>query len=124
MEPSPIHTIFGNLHPQTLRPPALKPNILRLQALAERERAVRDGALATVIFLRSRNAKGHEVSGYIDYGHRLSDGDMAAIFSGTEPLVPRPTDLSYYNYVTQAASTTASNAFEVSMWKREDISPS
>lgn len=53
------------------------------------------------------------MSGYIDYGHRLAEGDMAAAFSGTEPLLPRPNDLSYFNWVTQSASTTASSTFEV-----------
>ncbi len=43
-----------------------------LQALAEREDAVRDGRLQTVIFVRTANAEGQEVSGYIDFGHRCS----------------------------------------------------
>ncbi|GFH23577.1 flagellar/basal body protein, partial [Haematococcus lacustris] len=41
-----------------------------LQALKDREEAVRNGKLTTIIFIRDRNAKAQEVSGYIDYGHR------------------------------------------------------
>lgn len=42
-----------------------------LAALAEREEMVRNGKLTTIIFIRDFNAKGQEVSGYIDYAHRL-----------------------------------------------------
>jgi hypothetical protein len=41
-----------------------------LQALQQREESVRNGKLTTIIFIRDKNAKGQEVSGYIDYGHR------------------------------------------------------
>lgn len=40
------------------------------QALAQREEAVRNGKLTTIVFIRDRNKKGQEVSGYIDYGQR------------------------------------------------------
>jgi len=38
--------------------------------LQQREESVRNGKLTTIIFIRDKNAKGQEVSGYIDYGHR------------------------------------------------------
>lgn len=41
------------------------------QALADREEAVSDGRLQTIIFIRDVNARGQEVSGYIDFDHRL-----------------------------------------------------
>lgn len=41
-----------------------------LQALKDREEAVRNGKLSTIIFIRDVNAKAQEVSGYIDFGHR------------------------------------------------------
>ena len=41
-----------------------------LQALQQREESVRNGKLTTIVFIRDKNAKGQEVSGYIDYGHR------------------------------------------------------
>ncbi len=47
-----------------------------LQALADREERVRNGRLTTIIFIRDITVKGigkpkREVSGYIDYAHRL-----------------------------------------------------
>jgi hypothetical protein len=44
---------------------------LRAQALAQREEAVRNGKLTTIVFIRERNSKGQEVSGYIDFAFRL-----------------------------------------------------
>ena len=41
-----------------------------LKALQQREESVRNGKLTTIVFIRDKNAKGQEVSGYIDYGHR------------------------------------------------------
>lgn len=40
------------------------------QALAEREENVRNGRLTTIIYIRDRNGRGQEISGYIDYAHR------------------------------------------------------
>jgi len=51
-----------------------------LQALANREELVRTGKLTTIIFIRHTNAKGHEISGYIDYAHRLRTEDFVPIF--------------------------------------------
>merc|ERR1712100_722765 len=42
-----------------------------LRHLAVREELVRNGKMSTIIFIRDRNARGQEISGYIDYGHRL-----------------------------------------------------
>ena len=44
----------------------------------EREQALRDGSLATIIFIRDYNNRGQEVSGYIDLGHRYGLGLVAA----------------------------------------------
>jgi hypothetical protein len=40
------------------------------QALGQREEAVRNGKLTTIVFIRDKNKRGQEVSGYIDYGQR------------------------------------------------------
>lgn len=40
------------------------------QALANREEAVCDGRLQTVIYIRDTNAGQQEISGYIDFHHR------------------------------------------------------
>ena len=41
-----------------------------LQALAAREELVRNGKLTVILFIRDVNARGQEISGYIDYLHR------------------------------------------------------
>ncbi|XP_065123097.2 cilia- and flagella-associated protein 299 [Paramisgurnus dabryanus] len=75
----------------------LKDNFLR--ALAEREEANRSGKMASIIFISGKNSLGQEISGYIDYSHRLKTEDFEPYFSGKKRLMPRPTDLSYYNWV-------------------------
>lgn len=52
---------------------SLSPNVnadAMPKALQQREESVRNGKLTSIIFIRDKNAKGQEVSGYIDYGHR------------------------------------------------------
>jgi hypothetical protein len=84
-----------------------------LQALAAREDMVRAGKLAVVIFIRDTNHRGQEVSGYIDYGHRLKTDDFSLYFDRKRKLLPRPSDLSFYNWETQLCATTSSPNFEV-----------
>jgi hypothetical protein len=91
-----------------------------LQALAAREPAVRHGKLSvggfcalkvgefvsnsgcllgqTVIYIRDMNASGQEVSGYIDFGHRLKTENFREYFEGSKRLFPTFDDLSYYNW--------------------------
>ncbi|KAF4675445.1 hypothetical protein FOL47_007753 [Perkinsus chesapeaki] len=52
-----------------------------LRHLAAREEMARNGKIASIIFIRDRNAKGQEISGYIDYGHRLKTENFDAYFS-------------------------------------------
>ena len=47
----------------------------------------------SIIFIRDRNAGVQEVSGYIDYAHRLQTEDFEAYFSGKKRLMPRRSDL-------------------------------
>ncbi|XP_018960167.1 cilia- and flagella-associated protein 299 isoform X3 [Cyprinus carpio] len=89
----------------------LKDNFLR--ALAEREEANRNGAMTSIIFIRDRNSHGQEISGYIDYSHRLKSEDFEPYFSGKKRLMPKPTDLSFYNWGTQVAKHNASSNYEV-----------
>ena len=87
-----------------------------LAALAQREPAVRKGSLATIVFLRDRNGRGQEVSGFIDFGHRLAadEDGMEAVFAGRQRLLPQPgVDLSTFNFATGALTTTPSLGFEV-----------
>ncbi len=84
-----------------------------LQALAEREQNVRNGRLACVIFICDKNHKGQEVSGYIDYAHRLKNEDFRPYFRGERKLLPRPSDLSFYNWETQTCSSNGTPNFQV-----------
>ncbi|KAK9849393.1 hypothetical protein WJX84_000915 [Apatococcus fuscideae] len=84
-----------------------------LQALAEREENVRNGRLTTIIFIRDRNARGQEISGYIDYAHRLKQDNMEAVFSRKRRLLPKTTDVSFYNWETQVCSSKDSATFQV-----------
>ena len=56
---------------------------------------MRNGKLTTIIFIRDLNAKKQEVSGYIDYAHRLKTENWEPIFDRTQRLLPKATDLSF-----------------------------
>lgn len=86
-----------------------------LQALAEREDMVRNGKLTSIIFIRDKNHKGQEISGYIDYAHRLKTEDFGPYFDekSKKRLLPRPTDLSYYNWETQTSTSNPTPNFQV-----------
>lgn len=49
--------------------------------------------LQSVIFIRDHNTLGQEVSGYIDYAHRLKTQDFEPYFSGKKRLMPGRSDL-------------------------------
>ena len=68
-----------------------------LLQLAHREELVRNGKLSTIVFVRDRNQKGQEVSGYIDFGFRMQTEDFKPYFKRKKRFLPRPSDLSYYN---------------------------
>ena len=87
--------------------------LINTQALAQREEAVRNGKLTTIIFLRDLNAKKQEVSGYIDYAHRLKTENWDPVFDRTKRLLPKATDLSFFNWDTQNATCNATPNFQV-----------
>ena len=41
-----------------------------------------------------------EISGYIDLAHRLKTEDFKNYFERVKVLLPRPSDLSFYNWDT------------------------
>lgn len=90
-----------------------------MQALAKREEALRSAKLATIVFIRDRNARDQEVSGYIDMGHRFNTEDMEPIFEGSQRLLPTPKDLSYYNWRTQKSSSHSTTNFQVRRKKKK-----
>jgi hypothetical protein len=84
-----------------------------LAALAAREELVRNGKLSVIVYIRDVNGRGQEVSGYLDYGARLKAENWEPVFDGKKKLLPRPSDLSYYNWDTQASTSNASPNFAV-----------
>ncbi|XP_008565769.1 PREDICTED: uncharacterized protein C4orf22 homolog, partial [Galeopterus variegatus] len=89
----------------------LKDNFLK--ALAVREEDNRNGEVSSVIFIRDKNSHGQEVSGYIDYAHRLKSEDFEAYFNGKKRLLPRPTDMSFYNWDSHVAVCNSSPNYQV-----------
>jgi len=45
------------------------------------------------VFIRDKNTRGQEISGYIDYAHRLKTEDFEVYFSGKKKFLPKPSDL-------------------------------
>ena len=84
-----------------------------LQALANREELVRAGKLTSIIFIRTKNHVGQEISGYIDYAHRLKMEAFEPYFQRKKKFMPRPTDLSYYNWETQTSTNNSTPNFQV-----------
>lgn len=86
-----------------------------LSALASREELVRNGKLTTIIFIRDRTRKGsgQEVSGYIDFGHRLKTENFEVFFERRKKLMPKASDLSYYNWETQTSTSNSTPNFQV-----------
>ncbi|CAD2214499.1 hypothetical protein AGDE_03653 [Angomonas deanei] len=83
-----------------------------LEALAKREELVRTGKLATILFIRD-TVRGQEVSAYIDFGHRLQTENFEEYFSGQKKIVPKRSDLSYYNWKTHSLFYNNSSTFQV-----------
>jgi hypothetical protein len=84
-----------------------------LQALAAREELVRNGKLTVILYVRDTNPRGQEVSGYIDYAARLKAENWEPYFEGKRKVLPKPTDLSYYNWDTQSSTSNPSPNFQV-----------
>ncbi|CAM9624704.1 unnamed protein product, partial [Chrysoparadoxa australica] len=84
-----------------------------LTALANREELVHNGKLTSIIFIRDKTAKGQEVSGYIDFAHRLRTEPFECYYDKRRRLMPKPTDLSYYNWETQTSTSNSTPNFQV-----------
>ncbi|CAH1170576.1 unnamed protein product [Phaedon cochleariae] len=91
-----------------------------LVELALRERANRVGIISTIIFLRCIE-KGVEISGYIDYAHRLGSEDWKPIFTGRKRLKPTVTDLGFYNWQTGRVISNDSFFYRVKCTKRHGL---
>jgi hypothetical protein len=77
---------------------------------------------STIIFVRYKEQSGKEASAYIDYRDRLKNDNIEEIFNGKKDLVPRPTDLSYYNWTLQKVYSNDSTFFRVDAGPNERLS--
>ena len=93
-----------------------------LDQLQERESEVRNGRKSTIIFIRYKDKKGKETSAYIDYRERLKNDEMEGIFKEGKTLLPKPTDLSYYNWTLQKVMSNDSTFFRVDAGPKERLS--
>ena len=94
-----------------------------LAQLKQREKDIQSGQKSTIIFVRYKDKKGVETSAYIDFRERLKDEEeMNGIFKEGRPLLPKPTDLSYYNWTLQKVNSTDSNFFRVDAGPKERLS--
>ncbi|XP_040823194.1 cilia- and flagella-associated protein 299 [Ochotona curzoniae] len=84
-----------------------------LKALAVREEDNLSGKVSSIIFIRDKNSHGQEISGYIDYAHRLKMQNFEVYFSGKKKLLPRATDLSFYNWDSHIAVCNSSPNYQV-----------
>jgi len=84
-----------------------------LKALAQREDANRTGKIVTIAFIRDKNSRGQEISGYIDYASRLKTEDFEPYFDGKKKFLPRPSDLSFFNWETQSSTSNSTVNYAV-----------
>ncbi|XP_038560653.1 cilia- and flagella-associated protein 299 isoform X2 [Micropterus salmoides] len=94
-EAAKSNTFYNRSRPVTLASAGKELKDYFLKALAEREEANRSGKMTSVIFIRDHNTLGQEVSGYIDYAHRLKTQDFEPYFSGKKRLMPGRSDLCH-----------------------------
>jgi len=90
--------------------------------LQQREYDVTNGRKSTIIFIRYKDVYGKETSSYIDYRERLKTDKFEEIFNGEKDLVPRRSDLSFYNWTTQKDFTNDSTFFRVDATANERLS--
>ncbi|KAM7352193.1 cilia- and flagella-associated protein 299 [Cochliomyia hominivorax] len=76
-----------------------------LRELAVREKPNIQKNISTIIYIKYRLKSGFEVSSYIDYEHSLRQANLhighhnwSGIFGKEEPLIPKPTDLSFFDW--------------------------
>ena len=69
--------------------------------------------MTTIIFIRDQKKGKSEISGYIDLAHRLKTEDFVPIYEGKKKLMPRPSDLSFFNWDAQKPNLNDSPNFRV-----------
>ena len=65
------------------------------------------------MFIRDKNPKGQEISGYVDYAHRLKTEEFDGYLSGKKKLLPKASDLSFYNWENQMITSNNTPNYQV-----------
>ncbi len=74
---------------------------------------MRNGKLTTILFVLDKNAKGQEVSGYIDFEHSMKSEAFEPYFDMRKRMMPRSSDMSYFNWRTQKITCNPTPNFQV-----------
>ncbi|GBP31538.1 Uncharacterized protein C4orf22 homolog [Eumeta japonica] len=90
--------VYPTLTPYVLASEGAQPRDPLARELAMRERSNRIGNLQTIIFVRHFTKSGFEISGYIDYAHRLITEDWTPFFRINKQLWPAAKDLGYFHW--------------------------
>lgn len=67
----------------------------------------------SIIFIRHFTKGGFEISGYIDYAHRLIAENWAPFFKYGKTLWPRDNDLGYYHWRHGTVRSNISRNYKV-----------
>ncbi|XP_011308927.1 uncharacterized protein C4orf22 homolog [Fopius arisanus] len=89
--------------------------------LSLRERSNRLGILSTIIFVRATPSPGLEVSGFIDFAHRLRRENWRPFFEGRRKLRLGRSDMSFYNWKTKRLSLNETDNYEPVIEERKGI---
>lgn len=54
--------------------------------------------MTTIVFIRNENEGRNRISGYIDLADRMKTEDFKKIFMKKKLLLPKTSDLSFYNW--------------------------
>ncbi|KAF1334851.1 Pyruvate kinase, partial [Globisporangium splendens] len=71
------------------------------------------GGKECITFIRDKNSKGQEISGYIDYALHLKTEQFEPYFERKKKLLPKSSDLSYYNWEIQTSTSNSTPNFQV-----------
>ena len=95
--------MFLKEHPYTSCSESLNLKDNLLNELAIRESANRYGQMYTIIFIRNLGKIQSQISGHIDYSHRLQSEDWLPYFENTKLISPTKSDLSFYHWKSRKA---------------------
>lgn len=121
-----FQTKTQKLHFKCVKDPTVYESDPFLAAIAKREEDIVNGRLLVIIFIRAKIKKDKqkviEISGYIDLADRLKTEDFVPYYEKHKVLLPRKTDLSYYNWNTGTCYINDSRNFKnEEIYERQEL---